>query len=372
MVVSPYGRQWTHPSATLAFAPGLLLADKYCIEGNTAKALELYRIEASHNHIARRRLNIAKKQIADMVNSSDCDVNPRSISIGFIDWYTSFPEHIDFFTDIFKRAGLTVSVVDAEEADMLVAGCYGNRIVDDPVLSRDKLVIFVTGENISPSYNIHDFSLSTRVNAFCGKNARLPQWFSELALRGGQIIFRDYKKQCFKSLPTRDLFVTAIYNNSTPEREEALSGLRNAFGPEKIHVFGSQRTGPVNKLEILSRSVINLCFENSLGNGYVTEKLLHAKMMGCKALYWGDMHYSVDFSKPDIFNCHEDTSFEHAIEWCRMQLHDIVQPPKKWGEIDRSIFASVPTYRQIEHAISKWSKLILSWRSPSTVRKINA
>jgi hypothetical protein len=307
-----------------------------------------------------------------MVNSSDSDVNPRKISIGFIDWYSNFTEHIDVFTDIFKRAGLIVSVVSAEEADMLVAGCYGNRIVDDPGLSSDKLVILVTGENISPSYNIHDFSLSTRVNTYCGKNIRLPQWLSDLVLQDGQIIFRDYKKQCFKSLPTRDLFVTAIYNNSTPERVEALSVLRNAFGPERIHVFGSQRTGQVNKFEILSRSIINLCFENSLGNGYVTEKLLHARMMGCKALYWGDTHYSLDFSKTDVFNCYEDTSFEHMIDWCRMQLHDVVQPPKEWGEIDHSIFASMPTYQQIEHSISNWVKLILSWRSLSVVQKINA
>lgn len=369
MVIGPYGRQWIHPSATLAFTPRLLLADKCCIEGNTAKSLELYQVEAACNSIAKRRLNIARKQLIGMVNSPDPDVDLCRIRIGFVDWYSGFSEHISLFLDIFRNAGLTTSVVPAEEADLLVAGCYGNRIIEDPLLSSDKLVLFLTGENISPSYNIHDFSLSTRVNSYCGKNARLPQWLLELVVRDGQVIFRDYAKQCFRSHPSRDLFVTAIYNNSTAEREEMLCSLRNAFGFEKIHVFGSQRTGEINKYEILSRSVINLCFENSLGNGYITEKLLHAKMMGCKALYWGDAYYSQDFCTKDVFNFQEIPSIDSAIDWCRKQIQDVALPPQNWGVLDHSLFARQPTYQQIEQSISEWSKLILAWRSVPTAQR---
>ena len=76
----------------------------------------------------------------------------------------------------------------------------------------------------------------------------------------------------------RDLLISSIYNNSTPEREQIVSTLRDEFGTSNVHIFGSQRTGEVDKFEILSRSVFNICFENSI-EGYITEKLFHSKIL---------------------------------------------------------------------------------------------
>jgi hypothetical protein len=361
MPTGPYGRQWISPRASAAFSRKLLDADRYCIEGNPSKSLSLYRTEAHQNHIARRRLAMARKQLRKHLCGEGRLVK-EEIGIGFVDWYPGFDKDSKGILDLFDGAGLNVSHTAAEDADVLVAGCYGNQLANTKSLSEDKLVIFFSGENISPSYDIHDFSITTRSRNYCGKNVRYPQWLGELCLRHGKIYFRDSVKFRQMDAKVRNFAISAVYNNATPEREEMLSYLRNEFGNEHIHVFGSQRTGEVDKLAILSRSVINLCFENSLGEGYVTEKLLHARMMGCKALYWGDSSYSKDFRDTDIFNTRDADSFQTVAEWCRKQLIKTNPFSGHLETLDPALFCEPPSYKNVYQKIFDWAKIVLAWR----------
>ena len=362
MSTGPYGRQWIQPKASSAFNNDLIAADNYCISGNTKKAIRLYKRQSGVNHIAGRRLRLIQKQIKKSLLLENNKNEVTKVHLGFIDWYPGFDDHADDILDLFKNAGVNAKRSAPEEADILIAGSYGNRLIVDTELNKDKLVLLITGENICPSYDIHDFSLSTRTRTFCGKNIRYPQWMSELRIKNEKIMFRNHSSYIFDKNRTRDLMVSAIYNNATPEREEALYVLRQAFGEENIHVFGSQRTGEINKVEILARSQINLCFENSLGEGYVTEKLLHALIMGCKALYWGDSQYSKDFNEKDVLNIRDNYSTDSIVNWCRRELSERRFPPQQIKEIGHELFASKPTYDHIYRKISEWSGLILAWR----------
>lgn len=361
MATGPYGRQWISPRASAAFSSQLLDADYYCIQGKPLKSLSLYKAEAQRNHIARRRLAIARRQLRKNFYSKGRPFNDN-IGVGFVDWYPGFDNDRKGILDLFAGAGLSVSHSAVEEADILVVGCYGNQLANNSILSEDKLVIFFSGENLCPSYDIHDFSITTRSRSYCGKNVRYPQWLGELCLSQGKICLRDSHNFRHIHTQARDLAITAVYNNATPEREEMLSYLREEFGKDHIHVFGSQRTGEIDKLHVLSRSVINICFENSLGEGYVTEKLLHARMMGCKALYWGDSYYSRDFQVADILNIRDADSFEAIGEWCRMQLIRPTPFSGNLGNLDQSLFCEPPSYTNVYQKISDWAKIILAWR----------
>ena len=363
MTTGPYGRQWFPPSASSAFSPSLIKADSHCAKGELLQALNLYRAEAAYSHIAQRRLNIVKRQIKKSFVNVGSANEARSIALGFIDWFPGFESGVNGFVQIFNGAGIDISICAAEDADILVAGCYGNRISFEPGLSEDKLVILFSGENICPSYDIHDFSVSVRSRSYCGKNVRCPQWLGELSLQNGEILFNNFNRYCHQVPNTRDIPISAIYNNATPEREEVLFFLRKKFGSENIHVFGSQRTGEINKFEVLSRSVINMCFENSIGEGYVTEKLLDARVMGCKALYWGDSCYLKDFNGEGIFNVRDVDSMEHVFEWCRIQLKASAPPPVQWKTVDSSVFAVPPSFDNVYQKLAEWSRIVLAWRT---------
>jgi hypothetical protein len=365
MVTGAYGRQWVHPEASLAFSQDLLRADRLSMAGKTQEALLLYAKEASSNKIAQRRLNIAKKQLKKSSGRAWQGNSFDQITIAFIDWYPGFfDQDVVYMTKLFLLAGLNVSVTQAAiEADILIAGCYGHQLLTNSSLSEDKLVIFLTGENLSPSYNIHDFSITTRNRSFCEKNIRLPQWLGELSFDSGKILFKNpATKHSYNKNASRDLMFSAIYNNSTPEREEILACLRDEFGTRNVHVFGSQRNGEVDKLKILSRSVVNICFENSIGEGYVTEKLLHARAMGCKALYWGHSSYKNDFNEAGIYNTHDAHAIDDVIFWCRQQLQQCNATQISFPNVDTSIFAGKPESHFNFKRLAEWCNLVLSWR----------
>lgn len=67
--------------------------------------------------------------------------------------------------------------------------------------------------------------------------------------------------------------------------------------------------GELKKHEFLKDYKFCLCYENESSDGYVTEKLLHAKAAGCIPIYWGASDVSKDFAPEGFINltgCPED------------------------------------------------------------------
>ena len=364
MLAGIYGRQWNNTSPEMAFRPNLLAADRACIRGETRKGIELYKKESNINQTAKRRLKLAAKQHKIFLKNNHSNHEIYPINIGFIDWYHGYERDIQpYILDLFGQAGIQWKISSAEKSDILIAGCYGTDLISQIELSQDKLVIFVSGENLSPSYNIHDFSICTRQSDYCGKNIRLPQWYGDIKIKGKEIWVNESINPLPKQPSKRDIMVSAIYNNATPERESQLAILRELFGHENIHVFGSHRGKQVDKMEILSRSVINMCFENSLGEGYITEKLLHSKIMGCKSLYWGDESYLLDFSVRDVHNVKANSMME-TIEWCKKAIEYDQGYYYQSSRIDVENFAAIPNLDSVIRCIKNWSKLVLNLRQP--------
>ena len=362
-MIGLYGRQWIPPQASDAFHPDLLNADELVFAGNPYAALKLYKSLAGQSHIAQRRLMLAQRRIKSILNRPDRTSLKQEyiIKLGFVDWYGDFNQHENFIIDLFNQAAIKSIATAPEEADIIVAGCYGSRIQQDATLSKDKLVLFVSGENLRPSYQIHDFSLSTEWRSYCRKNQRYPQWFNDLDFRGEDILCEFSQKGQEANTRPRDLPITAIYNNTTPLREEIIATLRQSFGHKNIHVFGSQRSGEVNKIEILARSVIHICLENSIGEGYVTEKLHHSLLMGCKSLYWGDISSKNDFQQTNVYNLYEKTDLHKMKEWCEIQLKSNTEIKQNCQYINESIYAQRPSIKPILKHIRRIATMITGW-----------
>jgi GR25 family glycosyltransferase involved in LPS biosynthesis len=60
--------------------------------------------------------------------------------------------------------------------------------------------------------------------------------------------------------------------------------------------------GELKKLEFLQDYKFCITFENSRGDGYVTEKLLAAKAAGCIPIYWGAENVTDDFAEGSFLN----------------------------------------------------------------------
>ena len=49
---------------------------------------------------------------------------------------------------------------------------------------------------------------------------------------------------------------------------------------------------------------MSLCFENSFYPGYITEKLIHSLLSGCKSLYWGGLVDEEFINHPNLITLH--------------------------------------------------------------------
>lgn len=87
--------------------------------------------------------------------------------------------------------------------------------------------------------------------------------------------------------------------------------------------------GDLSKHAFFARHRFALSFENSKAHGYVTEKLLHAKMAGCLPIYWGDETVDEDFDSSSFLSCSHLQSAEQVVE----EIKELERQPMKCEEM---------------------------------------
>ena len=110
---------------------------------------------------------------------------------------------------------------------------------------------------------------------------------------------------------------------------------KNNIGGPIASLYGGGGAGDTAKLAFLKDHIYNLCFENGLADGYVTEKLLHAKLAGCVPLYWGPPEALTDFDASGVVMCDASTIVE--------TVRDLEANPQK-----RDAIASTPAFSSIQ------------------------
>jgi hypothetical protein len=108
-------------------------------------------------------------------------------------------------------------------------------------------------------------------------------------------------------------FACSIFSNKQELRFQAVKCL-SKYG--NVEIFGRGFNKPVNnKIDLMKDYKFNLCFENSIIPGYITEKALHAKIAGTIPLWWGDPSYRLDFNEKSLINVYEyDFNFDKIFE----------------------------------------------------------
>ena len=93
------------------------------------------------------------------------------------------------------------------------------------------------------------------------------------------------------------------------------------------------------KLDIISNYKFSICFENSVTNGYYTEKLLHAKIAGTIPLYNSSLNFKNDFNPNCCLNLE---NFDNIIDFIDA-IKEIDSNNKKYKEIfNKPLFTTIP------------------------------
>ncbi|MDE6692811.1 MAG: glycosyltransferase [Muribaculaceae bacterium] len=193
---------------------------------------------------------------------------------------------------------------------------------DDHFKCRDAVRVYVTQENDVPNFNICDYGVSFHNISFGDRSFRLPNYCYHneafASLRDGK------KMECER--PTRRDFCSVVISNdlfAAPERFvywDRISKYKTVASGGKI---GNNVGGPVaDKFEFLARHKFNLAFENSVVDGYTTEKITDAFYAGTVPIYWGNRQVGRDFNPDAFISINDFPSIDAAIDYIRQVDED--------------------------------------------------
>ncbi|TPH71891.1 fucosyltransferase, partial [Helicobacter pylori] len=206
--------------------------------------------------------------------------------------------------------------------------------------------VFYTGENEAPNFNLFDYAIGFDELDFRDRYLRMPLYYDRLhhkaesvndttapyKIKGNSLYALKKPTHHFKE--NHPNLCTVVNNESDPLKRGFASfvasnpnaPIRNAFydalnSIEPVTGGGSVKNtlgyNVKNKSEFLSQYKFNLCFENSQGYGYVTEKILDAYFSHTIPIYWGSPSVAKDFNPKSFVNVCDFKDFDEAIDYVR-------------------------------------------------------
>lgn len=219
----------------------------------------------------------------------------------------------DFFEYFFKTAlGDYQRVTNPDEADVVLKSVFGNTY------TNPKKTIMYIGENIRPSFLNYGHSLSFDYDDYDGRNCRLPLWYSRLEWEGFKYMVRKPnrlhhgyeqlipinrltgRREVDESFDTKK-FCALIANNPEGLRVNLFNTLSQY---KQVDGYGNMFGNPLvqSKFDVLPHYKFCLCPENSIYEGYVTEKIVDAYAGGCIPLYSGTISVSDEMNSDSFIN----------------------------------------------------------------------
>ncbi|WP_367746718.1 glycosyltransferase family 10 domain-containing protein, partial [Helicobacter pylori] len=206
--------------------------------------------------------------------------------------------------------------------------------------------VFYTGENEVPNFNLFDYAIGFDELDFRDRYLRMPLYYDRLHHKAESVndTTAPYKikdnslytlkkpshhfKENHPNLcavvnneidPLKRGFASFVASNPNAPKRNAFYDALNAIEP--VTGGGSVRNTlgykVKNKSEFLSQYKFNLCFENSQGYGYVTEKIIDAYFSHTIPIYWGSPSVAKDFNPKSFVNVHDFNNFDEAIDYVR-------------------------------------------------------
>lgn len=305
------------------------------------------------------RITVCGKVIFGNSNEEcDMSVSEKIVKIRYV-WFPEGPiPPQDFFQGLFASAGYVTKIITDFNAqcDFEVIGVFKpksfyltekiKRLVKtdtiqgsdnsyyypslyDPKTSGARYKIWLTTENIRPpAQNDFLITLSFDQFDFDETNFYCPYWFFYIGLFGFMSwenpktrTTRDLSKVNFTALLTQRRlddnidrsFAYAIIGNPHPVRLKAIQSLRKV-GP--VDIYGRITGIPLkSKLDILKKYKFEICFENDIYPGYVSEKLLDAYINDSIPVYWGDLGQDTTINQKCFINMKSFSSTKDFLDY---------------------------------------------------------
>lgn len=269
------------------------------------------------------------------------------MKLHYVDFWPGFDVNCNWFNLLFKYCFLdrNISITNnPNEADVIIGSCFGNNI--DHITNKCTKIIYL-GENIRPDNYLskYDYALCFDIYSSDKRIFRLPHWWlyinwwNEPNFPHATISLDQLNNNWnLEQISSRKKFCAIIIGNPVPNRLQCVSAL-NKYLPVDCFgkAFNNVYTG--DKVELLTQYRWNICFENAIYPGYITEKLLQARVAGCLPIYYGDDTVTFDFNKFGFLHYNKCSSLESLVDLIKFMdsnyemLYRIVKQPYFYGNV---------------------------------------
>lgn len=282
----------------------------------------------------------------------------KKIKIKFIGFWNGFECENNIFHDILCRNWQVEVCSKFEEADVCFKSFFLNKT--DKLLGKfvdsAKLTIFYSGENRLPVINGNQLLLSA-LNLKFENHIYFPNWMHTVAWQEKSIIRPRLEMRRFgRPIKPHELnngpkfqnkkfrpIVSAVFKNRDELRVLSLEKIASFA---KI-IFAGPELQIDSKKDLLNQSDYNMCFENSIGLGYVTEKLLEAKVTGNVPIYYGAPLNQEIYNRDCCLNLFENDFDVECIFKNDHLASEILN--KSFLKVDAVLF-----YQEIASKINNW------------------
>ncbi|WRG01916.1 fucosyltransferase [Helicobacter pylori] len=274
--------------------------------------------------------------------------SPPPLKIAVANWWgdeevEEFKKNVLYFI-LIQRYKITLHQNPNKPSDLVFSNPLGlaRKILSYQNAKR----VFYTGENEVPNFNLFDYAIGFDELDFRDRYLRMPLYYARLHYKAQSVndTTAPYKikdnslytlkkpTHCFeknhpnlcavvdgKTDPLKRGFASFVASNPNAPIRNAFYDALNSIEP--VTGGGSVRNTlgykVENKNEFLSQYKFNLCFENSQGYGYVTEKIIDAYFSHTIPIYWGSPSVAKDFNPKSFVNVHDFKNFDEAIDYVR-------------------------------------------------------
>lgn len=240
------------------------------------------------------------------------------VAIKFLGFWPTFDINNNVFVDALKQKHdiRVLQATDPDKPDLLFYSWYSRG----EHLEYDCIKIYFTGENDFPDFNQCDYALSFYNLEYNDRHLRYPlfklyeydQLNSPFPISDNDAVSRP-----FCSLLMRN------HSNCDPKRLQIINAVENY----KPIVYGGpfrNNTGGcvTEKIPFIHKFKFNLALENSIVDGYVTEKILEPFVAATIPVYWGDESVRHDFNPDAFINANDFDDTDGLINFIRKVDND--------------------------------------------------
>ena len=300
----------------------------------------------------------------------------RELRVHFCELWSEFVPKYNFFMYLLSWIGAANNIpviLDSKTPNLVIYGPLSKgQEKAYPGVSK----VWFTGENTQPPKD-NDIVLSLGFQYNTASNyIRLPLWMLEVNWFGADPVKianpRPVSVAAATTVDTTVLdnkkkFCAFVATNPNNNNRNAAFQILNHWKPVESagRLFCNRPEGPIPaglgggggelaKVDFYNDFKFVIAYENSVGPGYTTEKIFHAKVAGAVPIYWGDPFVDRDFDSTGFLNANQISKPEDLIALVKKADDD----PSIWRKM-ASVPAITPTKRlQCERTMEEVGKRI--------------